>query len=604
LNINDNHIRIESKMTVPYFPFSAIVGQEKLKEALILNAINPSIGGVLIFGEKGTAKSTAVRGLKNILGLNTSDVPLVELPLSATEEMIVGTINIPNTLKTEQIQIEYGLLHKANNGIIYIDEVNLLEDHLVDVILDAAAMGVNRIEREGVSHEHPANFILVGTMNPEEGELRPQLLDRFGISAKITTETEVGIRKDIVCRRLEWEEDKQGFSKKWQQQEICIGDSIEKARQLLPKVILSEKHLELAINIALQANVEGHRVDIIISKTAKTLAALSGRQKVNEEDIYRAAEYALNHRTDSPPTPPSDGSSDNGKDTQTDKQDETKETQSGNEPQSFQSEQPPATQNFETLNIITDSAKNNIHGKTIDKSHKVRRGKVIGAMDLKTQTVNQPEIAFFPTLLKGIRRGKKKLSDIDTNDLRFKRRISGRKELHVLVVDTSASMGTSQRLSYAKGLMQRILKNGYQKKNYVAVIATQGNKANIVLKPTRNFMKIDKVMDSIMAKGKTPLLHAIDSALNLVESFHKQNKFLTNLLVVISDGKVNVPFRNSLTEDLNWLGKRIKKLRLNNFIVDSNQKFSRSFLLQKMVRIFDGRYMVMEDTLLQGKISL
>ena len=172
-------------MTTPYFPFSAIVGQEKLKEALILNAINPAIGGVLIFGEKGTAKSTAVRGLKNILGLNSSnkEVPLVELPLSATEEMIVGTINIPNTLKTEQIQIEYGLLHKANNGIIYIDEVNLLEDHLVDVILDAAAMGVNRIEREGISHEHPANFILVGTMNPEEGELRPQLLDRFGILA-------------------------------------------------------------------------------------------------------------------------------------------------------------------------------------------------------------------------------------------------------------------------------------------------------------------------------------------------------------------------------------------------------------------------------------
>jgi magnesium chelatase subunit D len=593
-------------MTVPYFPFSAIVGQGKLKEALVLNAINPSIGGVLIFGEKGTAKSTAVRGLKNILGMNTSDVPLVELPLSATEEMIVGTINIPNTLKTEQIQIEYGLLHKANNGIIYIDEVNLLEDHLVDVILDAAAMGVNRIEREGVSHEHPANFILVGTMNPEEGELRPQLLDRFGISAKITTETEVAIRKDIVCRRLEWEDDKDQFSGKWQEEEISIGKSIEKARELLPRVVLSEKFLELAINIALQANVEGHRVDIIISKTAKTLAALSGRLEVNEGDIYRAAEYALNHRTDSLPTPPPDGSSDKEPDNREDKSapNDRKEEQSGNETQSFQSEQSPASQNFETLDIITDTTKNNIHGKTTDKSNKVRRGKVIGSMDSNARNANPTEIAFFPTLIKGIRKGKRKLSDIEPSDLRFKRRISGRKELHVLVVDTSASMGTLQRLSYAKGLMQRILKNGYQKKNYVAVVGTQGNSANIVLKPTRNFMKIDEVMDAIKAKGKTPLLHAIDSALNLVESFHKQNKFLTNLLVVISDGKVNVPFRNSMTEDLNWLGKRIKKLSLNNFVVDSNQKYNRSFLLQKMVRIFDGRYMVMEDTLLQGKISL
>jgi magnesium chelatase subunit D len=595
-------------MTNTYFPFSAIVEQEKLKEALILNAINPSIGGVLIFGEKGTAKSTAVRGLKNILGLNSSnhDIPLVELPLSATEEMIVGTINIPNTLKTEQIQIEYGLLHKAHNGIIYIDEVNLLEDHLVDVILDAAAMGINRIEREGVSHEHPANFILVGTMNPEEGELRPQLLDRFGISARVVTETAIATRKEIVYRRLEWETENQSFSEKWQQSENGIAESIEKAKQLLPKVELSEQYLELAISIALQANVEGHRVDIIISKTAKTLAALEDRLEVNEGDIYRAAEYALNHRTDFLPSPPSDESTDNQPDNRADKstQNNDKEQRAGNETQSFQAEQPPATQNFETLDIITDTAKNNTHGKTRDKAQNVRRGKVIGAMDLNVRTANHSEIAFFPTLLKGIRRGKKKLADIGPDDLRFKRRISGRKELHVLVVDTSASMGASKRLSYAKGLIQRILKNGYQKKSYVAVVGTQGDCAQVVLKPTRNFMQIDKVLDSIKAKGKTPLLHAIECSLNLVESFHKQNKFLTNLLIVISDGKVNVPFRNSMNEDLNYLGKRIKKLSLNNFIVDSNQKFNRSFLLQKMVRIFGGRYMVMEDTLLQGKISL
>jgi magnesium chelatase subunit D len=591
-------------MTAPYFPFSAIVGQEKLKEALILNAINPAIGGVLIFGEKGTAKSTAVRGLKNILGLISSnkEVPLIELPLSTTEEMIVGTINIPNTLKSEQIQIEYGLLHKANGGIIYIDEVNLLEDHLVDVILDAAAMGVNRIEREGISHEHPANFILIGTMNPEEGELRPQLLDRFGISAKIKTETEVPIRKEIVCRRLEWEEEKQGFADNWRPEENSIGESIEKARQLLPKVSLSEKYLELAISLALQAKVEGHRVDIIICKTAKTLAALSGRKEVNEKDIYRAAEYALNHRTDSLPTPPSNESPEDP--TENEAQNETPSPQSGSQSQSFQTEQPPATQNFETLDIITNAAQNNVSGKTIDPKHKVLRGKVIGAVDSNINTANQSEIAFFPTLIKSIRRGKKKLSEIDTSDLRFKRRISGRKELHVLVIDTSASMGTSQRLSYAKGLMQRILKNDYQKKNYVAVVGTQGDKANVVLKPTRNFLQIDQVMSSIKAKGRTPLLHAIDSALNLVESFHRQNKFLTNLLVVISDGKMNVPFRNSITEDLQWLGKRIKKLDLNNFIVDSNQKYNRSFLLQKMVNIFDGRYMAMEDTLLLGKISL
>ena len=249
-------------------------------------------------------------------------------------------------------------MHKANGGIIYIDEINLLEDHLVDVILDAAAMGVNRIEREGISHEHPASFILIGTMNPEEGELRPQLLDRFGISAKIKTETEVPIRKEIVCRRLEWEEEKQGFADNWRPKEISIGESIEKAKQLLPKVSLSEKYLELAISLALQANVEGHRVDIIICKTAKTLAALSGRQEVNEADIYRAAEYALNHRTDSLPTPPSNEPTDDQKKNTTENEtpNETPSPQSGNQSQSFQTEQPPATQNFETLDIITNAS--------------------------------------------------------------------------------------------------------------------------------------------------------------------------------------------------------------------------------------------------------
>ena len=592
-------------MSVPCFPFSAIVGQEKLKEALVLNAINPAIGGVLIFGEKGTAKSTAVRGLKNILELVSSShqVPLVELPLSATEEMIVGTINIPDTLKTEKIQIEYGLLHKAHNGIIYIDEVNLLEDHLVDVILDAAAMGVNRIEREGISHEHPSNFILVGTMNPEEGELRPQLLDRFGISAKVITETEIKIRKDIVCRRLAWEEDKENFSSNWKDEEKNLGETIEKARQLLPQVKLDEKYVELAIDIALEAGVEGHRADIIICKTAKTLAALYGRLDVNEGDIYRAAEYALNHRSDSIPTPP-DNNPPEDQGNNNPSQDKTTNNQQEKPPQSFEVDQPPATQNFETLEIISKSARQNISGKTLDRKQKNPRGKVIGSKDITSKKLDLSEIAFFPTLLKGIRKGKKKLSEIGPDDLRFKRRVSGAKELHMLVIDTSASMGTQKRLSYAKGLVKRILRNGYQKKNYVAVVGTEGDRAKMVLRPTRNFLKIDEVLDSIKAKGRTPLLHAIDSALNLVEGFHRQNKFMVNLLVIISDGKLNVPFRNSVSEDMDWLGKRVKKLGLNNFIVDSNQKFNRSFLLQKMVGIFNGRYMPMEDTLLHNKISL
>ena len=266
-------------MTTPYFPFSGIVEQEQLKEALLLNAINPAIGGVLILGEKGTAKSTAVRGLKSLLkpANASSSVPLVELPLSATEEMVVGTINIPETLKTGKIQIEYGLLHKAHNGIVYIDEVNLLDDHIVNVILDAAAMGINRIEREGISHEHPSQFILIGTMNPEEGELRPQFLDRFGISVNIKTETRVEVRKAIITRRLAWEANKTGFTEKWKEEEQKISRTIEAARQQLPRVTMSDALLELIVNLAIRSGAEGHRAELVMYKTAVTLAAYAMR---------------------------------------------------------------------------------------------------------------------------------------------------------------------------------------------------------------------------------------------------------------------------------------------------------------------------------------
>jgi magnesium chelatase subunit I len=318
----------------PVYPFSAIVGQEKMKLSLILNIINPGLSGVLIRGEKGTAKSTAVRALADILpGIEvfaedpfclspdteadvyreismalsgeekkslpktvTRKVRVVELPVGATEDRVVGTLDLELALKKGEKRVEPGILAAAHRGILYVDEVNLLDDHVVDVLLDSAAMGVNSIEREGVSFSHPARFTLVGTMNPEEGELRPQLLDRFGLCVNIEGITTTDDRVAVMERRAAFDEDPDAFSERWAGKSGDISRRILEARACYSRVTAGRERLFEIANYCLDVGVDGHRGDIIILKTAKTLAAWEGRTEVSPQDIQTAAELALPHR--------------------------------------------------------------------------------------------------------------------------------------------------------------------------------------------------------------------------------------------------------------------------------------------------------------------
>ena len=313
------------------YPFSAIVGQEKMKHALILNAINPKIGGVLIRGEKGTAKSTAVRSLAALLppihvvpqcrfgcdphdpksmcrgcldqlkkgeelGMEARETRVVELPVGATEDRVVGTLDMEHAIKKGEKRFEAGLLAHAHRGILYVDEVNLLDDHIVDLLLDSAAMGVNTVEREGVSYSHPAAFILVGTMNPEEGELRPQLLDRFGLCVQIEGISDPDERVRVVKRWAAFEQDPTSFGKEWATAEEELRRSIIRAKELLDRVTVPDEMLYLIARIAIDMHVDGHRADIVMAKTARTLAAFHGRTKVLEEDVRSAADLSLQHR--------------------------------------------------------------------------------------------------------------------------------------------------------------------------------------------------------------------------------------------------------------------------------------------------------------------
>ncbi|GIV79256.1 ATP-binding protein [Litorilinea aerophila] len=313
------------------YPFSAIVGQERMKRALILNAINPQIGGVLIRGERGTAKSTAARALAALLPnievvqgcrfgcdparpdlycdecrerlaregqlpVETRPTPFVDLPVSATEDRVVGTLDIEKAIQRGERHFEPGVLAAANRGVLYVDEVNLLDDHVVDLLLDSAAMGVNVVEREGISFQHPARFVLVGSMNPEEGDLRPQLLDRFAHAVDVVGLTDAAERVEILRRRIYYEQDPEGFRAAYQEAEAELCQRITAARQRYDLVQYTDKDMYTIAALTASFRVDGHRADIVILRTARAHAAYEGRLAINDRDILLAAELALPHR--------------------------------------------------------------------------------------------------------------------------------------------------------------------------------------------------------------------------------------------------------------------------------------------------------------------
>jgi Mg-chelatase subunit ChlI len=314
------------------FPFTAIVGQERMKRALILNAVDMRIGGVLIRGERGTGKSTAARALAALLPeirvvadspfnddpdhpetwsditrdryadqpdhapVETRRIRFIDLPVSATEDRVVGTLDIEKAIQRGERQFDPGVLAAANRGILYVDEVNLLDDHVVDLLLDSAAMGVNVVEREGISFSHPARFILVGTMNPEEGDLRPQLLDRFALSVEVTGINSPSERMEILERHIGYEDNPEAFAAAWQADEDALSRQIASARKLVDEVEYTRGDLHLIAMMTSNMHIDGHRADLVILKTARAHAAFNGRRQITREDILLAIELAIPHR--------------------------------------------------------------------------------------------------------------------------------------------------------------------------------------------------------------------------------------------------------------------------------------------------------------------
>jgi magnesium chelatase subunit D len=633
-----------------------------MKQALLLNVINPKIGGMLIRGEKGTAKSLAVRALSRLLpGIevvpncsfrcnpnrlddlcdNCADraakgeqlataikqVPVVDLPIGATEDRVVGTLDIERAIKAGERRFEPGLLAAANRGILYIDEVNLLDDHLVDVLLDAAAMGMNLVEREGISFSHPAQFILVGTMNPEEGELRPQLLDRFGLAVEVKGIPDQEARAEVVRRRIAFENDPAAFAASWESEQERLRQQVVAAKKLLSQVQLDNKMLGLITQICADFAVDGHRADIVIYKTAATIAAYYGRTAVAEDDVRAAAELALLHRRRRQPfeeprlnprqleesiqrwhqdqKPPPQGE-------QEERQQETAvvDADSADHPPDDENEggKPQKEQVFAAdspykVRLLAAPALDQVvRSGAGRRSKSITNSKTGRYVDSTAPQEKATDIAFDATLRAAApfqtqRRAvspkqKEKALLIEQHDLQKKVRQKKIGNLIIFVLDASGSMAAEDRMVATKGAVLSLLLDAYQRRDRVGMVVFRENKAELVLPPTSSVDIAQKHLVELPTGGRTPLAHGIKLGLETIKKHLRKDKQILSLLVLVSDGKGNVSLNGGdPIEEAKAVARETKVANIKSIAIDTEQSFVPLGLMQQICAEMEGIYL-------------
>ncbi|MGW4869449.1 putative cobaltochelatase [Streptomyces chartreusis] len=591
-------------MTTP-FPFTAVVGQDDLRLALLLNAVSPAVGGVLVRGEKGTAKSTAVRALSALMpevpvvpGCRFSCDPgapdpacpdgpheeagagtrrparMVELPVGASEDRLVGALDIERALAEGVKAFEPGLLADAHRGILYVDEVNLLHDHLVDLLLDAAAMGASYVEREGVSVRHAARFLLVGTMNPEEGELRPQLLDRFGLTVEVAASREPDQRVEVVRRRLAYDDDPGAFAARWADEERSVRQRIVAARELLPSVRLGDGALRQIAATCAAFEVDGMRADIVMARTATALAAWAGRTDVLAEDVRQAALLALPHRRRRNPfdAPGLDE----------DKLDETLEEFGGSEDEDPDpgpdgpgggGGQPPQSDDGprggDTAARPEAGEDGEPQGSGAGEQTPVRASEPFRAKALSVPGVGEGGAAGRRSRARtehgrttGARRPRGTLTKLHLaatvqaaaphqrargrsgrglvvrrDDLRQAVREGREGNLVLFVVDASGSMAARQRMGAVKGAVLSLLLDAYQRRDKVGLVTFRGSAADVALPPTSSVDAAAARLESLPTGGRTPLAAGLLKAHEVLRVERLRDPARRALVVLVTDGR-------------------------------------------------------------------
>ncbi|MGI5453728.1 putative cobaltochelatase [Streptomyces sp. CA-249302] len=589
-------------MTTP-FPFTAVVGQDDLRLALLLNAVSPAVGGVLVRGEKGTAKSTAVRALSALMpqldvvsgcrfscdpdspdpacpdgphepgAFETRPARMVELPVGASEDRLVGALDIERALAEGVKAFEPGLLADAHRGILYVDEVNLLHDHLVDLLLDAAAMGASYVEREGVSVRHAARFLLVGTMNPEEGELRPQLLDRFGLTVEVAASREPDQRVEVVRRRLAYDDDPAGFAARWADEETAVRQRIVAARELLPSVRLGDGALRQIAATCAAFEVDGMRADIVMARTATALAAWAGRTDVLAEDVRQAALLALPHRRrrnpfdapgldedkldetleefaegDDDPDPDGGGPGGGGGQPSPDAGPQDGETGArpeagdGGEPQvagagAGEQSAVRAAEPFRTKVLSVPGLGEGAAGRR--SRARTEHGRTTGARRpqgalTKLHLAATVQAAAPHQLARG-RSGRGLV--VRRDDLRQATREGREGNLVLFVVDASGSMAARQRMSAVKGAVLSLLLDAYQRRDKVGLVTFRGAAADVALPPTSSVDAAAVRLESLPTGGRTPLAAGLLKAHDVLRVERLRDPARRALVVVVTDGR-------------------------------------------------------------------
>ncbi|MFD5256198.1 putative cobaltochelatase [Streptomyces bobili] len=591
-------------MSTP-FPFTAVVGQDDLRLALLLNAVSPAVGGVLVRGEKGTAKSTAVRALSVLLpavsvvsGCRFSCDParpdpacpdgphepgagverparMVELPVGASEDRLVGALDIERALSEGVKSFEPGLLADAHRGILYVDEVNLLHDHLVDLLLDAAAMGASYVEREGVSVRHASKFLLVGTMNPEEGELRPQLLDRFGLTVEVAASREPDQRVEVVRRRLAYDDDPAGFAGRWADEEASVRARIVAARKLLPSVLLGDGALRQIAATCAAFEVDGMRADIVMARTATALAAWAGRTEVLAEDVRQAALLALPHRRrrnpfdapgldedkldqtleensgdgDEDPDPDGPGGGDGGGGGQPPSEG-PEGGDTGARPEAGDSGEPqtsgggagerqpaPAAEPFRTKVLSVPGLGEGAAGRR--SRARTEHGRTTGARRPRG-TLTKLHLAATVQAAAPHQRARGRSGRglvVRRDDLRQATREGREGNLVLFVVDASGSMAARQRMGAVKGAVLSLLLDAYQRRDKVGLVTFRGSAAEVALPPTSSVDAAAVRLESLPTGGRTPLAAGLLRAHEVLRVERLRDPARRALVVVVTDGR-------------------------------------------------------------------
>jgi magnesium chelatase subunit D len=615
-------------VNTPY-PFSAIVGQEDLKLALLLNAVSPEVGGVLVRGEKGTAKSTAVRALARLLppirivsgcpyscdpedpnpqcpvGPHPEEAPwewrparLAELPVGASTDRLTGTLDIERALTEGEKAFEPGILASAHRGILYVDEVNLLSDHLVDLLLDVAAMGVNYVEREGVSVRHPSRFILVGTMNPEEGELRPQLLDRFGVTVEVSGNPDTNERVEIVRRHLRYEASPEDFATEWAAADRELSRGIEEAREGVLSVHLPEETLHKIAAVCTHLGVDGMRGDLVTAKAARALAAWESRDVVATEDVRRAALLALAHRRRRnpfeetgidpeeleslfPEDPDPDPSGGGG----TEARESASEVRSGSGERTFS-----ATEGFEPARLeVPEKGRGGPLG---------RRSRVVGdhghPVGDREAGETPEDIALAATVRAAAphqrARGRDKSGLIlRREDLRRNVREGREGNLVLFVVDASGSMAARSRMAAVKGAVLSLLTDAYQRRDKVGLVSFRGEVARLLLPPTSGVELAASRLADLPTGGRTPLAAGLEKAAEVLMRERTREKERRPLLVILTDG------RATAGPDPRGAAAALRRLGAASVVVDTEEGYVRLGMAGMLAEALEARCLRLEE---------